>query len=180
MPQAKGGTYMKILTAYFSHSGENYFSGKIINIEKGNTAIVAEKIAAMTGCTLFEIKRKTPYPENYRECVKEAKREVVVSARPELEKDIDVSGYDTVILGYPNWCGTMPAPVFTFLDSAELSGKTVLPLCTNEGSGLGKSVADIKKVAPQAKVADGLSIKGGNARECDAALKKWLEDNGVL
>ena len=171
---------MKILTAYFSHSGENYFSGKIINVEKGNTAIVAEKIAAMTGCALFEIKRKTPYPEKYRDCVKEAVSEASVSARPELEIYPDVSGYDTVILGYPNWCGTMPAPVFTFLESADFSGKTLLPFCTNEGSGLGKSVADIKKVAPRAEAREGLSIKGGNARECDADLKKWLADNGVL
>ena len=104
---------MKILTAYFSHSGENYFSGKIINVEKGNTAIVAEKIAAMTGCALFEIKRKTPYPEKYRDCVKEAASELNEAARPELEINPDGAGYDTVILGYHSWCGTMAAPVFT-------------------------------------------------------------------
>ena len=148
-------------------------------MEKGNTAIVAEKIAAMTGCALFEIKRMTPYPEKYRDCVKEAVSELSVSARPELEIYPDVSGYDTVILGYPNWCGTMPAPVFTFLESADFSGKAVLPFCTNEGSGLGSSERDIKRLCPDAEVAAGLSVKGGNARDCDEYLIEWLEKNGL-
>lgn len=171
---------MKILTAYFSHSGENYFSGKIINVDKGNTAIVAEKIAEMTGSDLFEIKKEAPYPDKYADCVKESVAELKADARPALKESKDVSDYDVVILGYPSWCGTMPMPVFTFLESNDFSGKRILPLCTNEGSGMGRSEQDIKRLCPTAKVEGGLSVKGGNARECDDVLKEWLEKNGLL
>lgn len=171
---------MKILTAYFSHSGENYFSGKIISVEKGNTAIVAEKIAEYTGCDLFEIERAEAYPKQYKDCVKESREELSADARPRLAHTVDVSGYDVVILGYPNWCGTMPMPVFTFLESADFTGKKILPLCTNEGSGLARSVADISRLCPGADVREGLSLKGSNVNACDDILRKWLEDNGLL
>ncbi len=171
---------MKILTAYFSHSGENYFSGKIINVKKGNTAIVAEKIARLTGCDLFEIKREKEYPVSYKDCVRESREELAADARPLLARNVDVNGYDVVILGYPNWCGTMPMPVFTFLESADFSGKKIFPLCTNEGSGLAKSVSDVLRLCPDAQVMPGLSIKGSNADVCDDILRKWLEDNGLL
>lgn len=170
---------MKILTAYFSHSGENYFSGRIIEVDEGNTSIVAKKIAAFTGSELFEIKRSTPYPVAYRDCVKEAVAELKASARPALAENKDVDGYDAVILCYPNWCGTMPTPVFTFLQSGDFSGKKIYPLCTNEGSGLGSSEKDIKRLCPDAEVAAGLSVKGGKARECDEDLTAWLEKNGL-
>ena len=171
---------MKLLTAYFSHSGENYFSGKIIAVEKGNTAIVADKIAAMTGCDLFEIKREVDYPFGYRDCVKESRYEMASGTRPKLREYKDVSGYDTMIVAYPNWCGTMPMPVFSFLESADFAGKKILSLCTNEGSGLAKSVSDIKKLCPKAEVAEGLSVKGGNANECDDDVRGWLYNNGII
>lgn len=170
---------MKILTAYFSHNGENYFAGKIINIEEGNTSIVAKKIAAITGSELFEIKRAAPYPIAYRDCVKEAVEELKAAARPALAENKDVAGYDAVILCYPNWCGTMPTPVFAFLERGAFAGKRIFPLCTNEGSGLGSSERDIKRLCPDAEVAAGLSVKGGNARDCDEYLIEWLEKNGL-
>lgn len=171
---------MKILTAYFSHSGENYFSGKIIKVEEGNTAIVAKKIAAMTGCDLFEIKRAEPYAEKYTDCVKESREELKADARPKLSEYKDISAYDAVILGYPNWCGTMPMPVFTFLQSADFKGKKILPFCTNEGSGLARSLDDIRKSCPSAIVCEGLSVKGGMAKESDGIVREWLIKNGLL
>ena len=158
---------MKILTAYFSHAGENYFDGKIKAVTEGNTAIVAKKIAAATGSELFEIARETPYPYSYAECVKEAKEEFIRNSRPELKEKISVKGYDVVILAYPNWCGTMPMAVFTFLESGDFAGKKILPLCTNEGSRMGRSEGDVKKLCPEAEIADGLSVKGSLAAESD-------------
>ena len=170
---------MKILTAYFSHAGENYFDGKIKAVTEGNTAIVAKKIAAATGSELFEIARETPYPYSYAECVKEAKEEFIRNSRPELKEKISVKGYDVVILAYPNWCGTMPMAVFTFLESGDFEGKKILPLCTNEGSRLGRSEGDVKKLCPEAEIADGLSVKGSLAAESDEKVYAWLKANGI-
>ena len=170
---------MKILTAYFSHAGENYFDGKIKAISEGNTAIVAKKIAAATGSELFEIARETPYPYSYAECVKEAKEEFIRNSRPELKEKISVKGYDVVILAYPNWCGTMPMAVFTFLESGDFAGKKILPLCTNEGSRMGRSEGDVKKLCPEAEIADGLSVKGSLAAESDEKVYAWLKANGI-
>lgn len=170
---------MKILTAYFSHAGENYFDGKIKAVTEGNTAIVAKKIAAATGSELFEIARETPYPYSYAECVKEAKEEFIRNSRPELKEKISVKGYDVVILAYPNWCGTMPMAVFTFLESGDFAGKKILPLCTNEGSRLGRSEGDVKKLCPEAEIADGLSVKGSLAAESDEKVYAWLKANGI-
>lgn len=170
---------MKILTAYFSHAGENYFDGKIIAVKEGNTAIVAKKIAAMTGSDVFEIARETPYPYSYAECVKEAKEEFIRNSRPELKESVSVKGYDAVILAYPNWCGTMPMAVFTFLESGDFAGKKILPLCTNEGSRLGRSEGDVKKLCPEAEIADGLSVKGSLAAESDEKVYAWLKANGI-
>ena len=170
---------MKILTAYFSHAGENYFDGKIKAVTEGNTAIVAKKIAAATGSELFEIARETPYPYSYAECVKEAKEEFIRNSRPALKEKISVKGYDVVILAYPNWCGTMPMAVFTFLESGDFAGKKILPLCTNEGSRMGRSEGDVKKLCPEAEIADGLSVKGSLAAESDEKVYAWLKANGI-
>ena len=170
---------MKILTAYFSHAGENYFGGKILAVTEGNTSIAAKKIAALTGSDLYEIARATPYPYSYAECVKEAKEEFIRNSRPELRENVSVKGYDVVILAYPNWCGTMPMAVFTFLESGNFAGKKILPVCTNEGSRMGRSEGDVKKLCPEAEIADGLSVKGSLAAESDEKVYAWLKANGI-
>lgn len=103
-----------------------------------------------------------------------------MNARPELRGTLpDLSGYDTIVLGYPCWWGTMPQAVFTFLESADFSGKKILPFCTHEGSGMGRSESDIKKLCPAATVARGLAITGSSCASSEAAIKKWLSANGV-
>ena len=170
----------KILTAYFSHTGENYFGGAIRNISKGNTAVVAEIANRLAGGDLFEIQTKKDYPVNYKECTEVAAAEGKANARPELKGDLpDVSQYDTIILGYPCWWGTMPQAVFTFLESADFSGKTILPFCTHEGSGMGRSERDIKKICTNAIVSKGLSISGSSCASAEPDVKKWLSSNGL-
>ena len=113
----------KILVAYFSHKGENYSNGSIVNLDKGNTEIAAEMIAAHKHAELFEIESETGYPFAYRACVEVSKKELSEDARPKLKEEKSISAYDTIYIGYPNWCGTMPMPVWTFLennDSAQM------------------------------------------------------------
>lgn len=170
----------KTLIAYFSHTGENYFGGAIRTITKGNTAVVAEIIAKQSGGSLFEIKTVKHYPANYKECCDAAQAEQRAGERPKLAGEIpNIAGYDTVILGYPCWWGTMPQAVFTFLESADFSGKKILPFCTHEGSGMGRSEGDIKKLCPGATVAKGLAINGSSCNGAEASVKKWLSANGL-
>jgi flavodoxin len=88
-----------------------------------------------------------------------------------------MKGYDVIFLGYPNWWGTMPMPVYTFLESYDFSGKTIVPFCTHEGSGMGHSEKDIAKTCPKASVLKGIAIHGTNASSADSNVSSWI--NGL-
>ena len=107
-----------ILVAYFSHAGQNYSNGEIVDLNKGNTEVAAEIIARLTGGELFELRAKKDYPFIYSDCTDIAKQELGANSRPELTNTVDISGYDTVILGFPCWWGTMPMAVWSFLERA--------------------------------------------------------------
>lgn len=167
---------MNTLIAYFSRKGNNYVGGKIVNLPVGNTEVVAKKIQTLTGGDLFEIKTINSYSEDYTACTEEAQRELRENARPALAQIVpDLSGYDLIYLGYPNWWGTAPMGVFTFLESANFSGKTINPFCTHEGSGMGQSERDIKKACQTARVAKGLAIRGGSVSRAERDIEKWVE-----
>ena len=147
----------------------------------GNTKKSAEKIAALTGGDIYEIGPAEPYSAadlNYNNDDCRANREMNdPTARPAIGGGkADISGYDTVIIVYPIWWGTMPRIINTFIDSCELSGKTVLPFCTSGSSGISRSVSDIKAAAPTADVRDGLRASGVS----DAELEKWLRAGGAI
>jgi len=171
----------KTLIAFFSRADENYFGGATRYVKVGNTEIVCGIIKDMIDADSFKIEMKEPYSPVYMTCIEEAKKDLRAKARPELVSlPGSVDGYDTVILAYPNYWGTMPMAVFTFLESFDLSGKTILPLCTNEGSGMGGSVRDIERVCPGAVVKSGLSITGSKAAESGESVKRWLAANGLM
>ena len=168
----------KTLVAFFSRVGENYAVG---HIEKGNTHIIAEMIAAETGADLFEIKPVTPYPDDYTECTEVAKRELEDNARPEIKGDVNVEDYDIIFIGYPNWWGDVPMPVYTFIEKHSWQGKTVIPFCTHEGSGLGTTEARIEAACEGATVLDGLAVRGATAQnEREKARKSIVEWIGKL
>ena len=168
---------MAALIVYFSRAGENYVNGAIENLKVGNTQVAARFLPEATGADLFHLEMKTPYAQGYRACVEEAKRDWQTQARPEPAAwpEGDLSQYDTVYLAYPNYCGTMPMVLFTFLERYDFSGKTIYPLCTNEGSGLGRSAGDIRKLCPGAQVGEGLSVHGAEAAQSQALIRQWAE-----
>ena len=105
-------------------------------------------IADITSGDLFQVETVKAYPDDYYECIVEAKKELREGARPELKNYMDsLEAYDAIFVGYPNWWGTMPMAMFTFLEHFDLAGKRILPFCTNEGSGMGGSERDLKKSA---------------------------------
>ena len=162
--KSTGNNSAKALVVYFSCTG--------------NTKAVAGKIAELADADLYEIVPETPYTAddlNYSNDNCRANKEMNdSSSRPKIgSKTIDFSQYDTIYLGYPIWWGTMPKIINTFLDSYDLSGKTVHPFCTSGSSGISTSVAAIKNEEPGAVVTDGLRAAG----ETDSAIDKWIKTN---
>ena len=171
----------KTLIAFYSRADENYFGGAMRYVKVGNTEIVCSIMKELIPADTFKIEMKNPYSPVYMTCIEEAKRDLRAKARPELKRWIEsVADYDTVILAYPNYWGTMPMAVFTFLEHFDFSGKTILPLCTNEGSGMGGSERDIKRACPGAEVKKGLSITGSQAANSKGSVQKWLSTNGLM
>ena len=171
----------KTLIAYFSRADENYFGGAMRCVKVGNTEIVCGIIQSMTGADSLKLEMKEPYSPVYMTCIEEAKKDLRAGARPELVALPESIGeYETIILAYPNYWGTMPMAVFTFLEAFDFTGKTILPLCTNEGSGMGSSERDIKKTCPGAAVRAGLAITGSQAANAKTSVRKWLSVNGLL
>lgn len=172
---------MKILIAYYSRRGANYVGGHIVDLPVGNTEVAAGMIQKLTGGDLFKIDTMEPYPADYHEATEVAQREVDQNARPELASRVDsMDAYEVIVLGYPNWWGTTPMAVCTFLEAYDFTGKTILPLCTHEGSGLGHSERDIQSLCPGAKVLKGLAIKGGSVQRAERDIEVWLKKVGLM
>lgn len=170
----------KCLIVYHSRKGENYVGGSLVNLPVGNTEVAAKMIQAVTGGDLLRIETVEEYPAGYHETTAVAQQELRQSARPRLKTPPqDLDGYETVFLGYPNWWGTAPMAVFTFLEAHDFSGKVVLPFCTHEGSGLGSSEADIRKACLGARVLGGLAIRGGAVTAAEESIRRWIKASGL-
>ena len=168
---------MAALIAFYSRAGENYFGGAHRRISVGNTEKAAGMLADITGGALYKIEQAHPYSEIYDACTAEARMDLRNHARPEvlnLPGDLDI--YDEIYLGYPNYWGTMPMAVYTFLENYDFTGKTIHPFCTHEGSGLSNTVQDIQKAAPGAIVTQGLAIHGSSVDSAKNALEKWTRE----
>lgn len=146
----------------------------------GNTKAAAEKLAELSGADIYEIVPSEPYTSddlNYNNNNCRANLEMNdENSRPAIGSDaVDLSEYDTIMIGYPIWWGTMPRIINTFLDTYDFSGKIILPFCTSGGSGVSRSVSDIKKAEPDADVRDGIKASGAS----DKNLAEWLESNDI-
>ncbi len=173
----------KTLVVYFSRTGEQYGVG---NIDKGNTAIVAEMIAEKTGADSFEILPKEDYyPYTYDELTDVAKQEQSDNARPEIKGTIpDLSEYDTVFIGAPVWWGDWPMIMYTFFEGNKdaLAGKTLIPFSTHAGSGLSGFDSKLSGACPDSTVGTGLAIAGTDAQNDQDSVREsvnsWLSQHG--
>lgn len=179
----------RILIAYVSRAGENYNVGITDPdsasaayagyIEKGNTQIVAEIIADLTGGDLYHITTVEPYPDDYASMLTRAQEELDADARPELAGELpNLDDYDVIMIGYPIWHAATPRPVLTFLERYDLSGKKLVPFNTHEGSGQSGTVSEIEAHAPNAEMLEGIAIQGKVAQEDDSRTRdlvaEWL------
>ena len=154
-----------VLVLYFSQSG--------------NTEAVANFIHDAVGGDIVKLETETPYPSDYDELVDYAQEEQRENARPALSTRIDnIDEYDTIFLGYPNWWGDMPMPIYTFLDEYDLSGKTIAPFITHGGSGLSGTPENIKEEEPNATVTEGLAVSGSSSRNSQSTVNNWLSQIG--
>lgn len=146
----------------------------------GNTESVAKEIQAQTGADIFEIVPAVPYSDDYDTVVNLAREEQSEHARPEINGEIEnLDQYSTVYVGYPNWWGDMPMILYTFFDTYDLSGKTVLPFCTSGGSGLSDTVSEISSLEPGATILDGLHIGDSSLDNSSGDVQNWISESGV-
>ena len=173
-------TGKKVLVVYFSRTGEQYSVG---NITEGNTAIIAKMIAEQTKADLFEVKLKNDtYPTSYKALTEVALSEKKANARPEIADDVEnFADYDVVFIGSPNWWSDMPMVLYTFIETHNWTGKTVIPFVTHEGSGL-SSIPSKIKTATNAEMLDGLAVYGHVAQndreQAKEEVTNWLKKLG--
>ena len=173
-------TNKKCLIAYYSRKGQNYVSGRIVDLKVGNTEVVANMIQKITGGDMFHIESVAAYPKDYTEATEVAKNELRAKARPKLTGQVEkMEAYDVIFLGYPNWWGTMPMPVYTFLESYDFCGKIIVPFCTHEGSEMGHSEQDIAKACPKATVLKGIAIHGTSASSAVSNVSSWIDELSI-
>ena len=156
----------KVLTVFYSRSG--------------NTRAMAKQIHSLAGGDMVELETVQPYPEEYRATTEQAKKELEANLYPPLKTTVeDISGYGVILVGSPSWWGTFAAPVRGFLAQHDFSGKKLVPFITHEGSGLGRSVADLRSLCPGAEILEGLAVRGGSAANAGAEIGRWLQRIGV-
>ena len=150
-----------VLVTYFSASGV--------------TRNVAEKIAGENGYDIFEIKPVEKYTSADLDYLDKNSRSTIEmndkSFRPPIEETCDVSDYDTVVIGFPVWWYTAPTIINTFIESVDLSGKTIKAFCTSGGSGIDKCVSDLQNTYPELDFAKGMRFMGNVSK-----AKGWIEN----
>ena len=154
-----------VLAAYFSWSG--------------NTEQMAQMIAEETGADLFEIAPAAPYTDDYDELLDIAQQEQAEDARPKLAAQVENwDSYDTVFVGYPNWWSDAPMTVYTFLESYDWTGKTLIPFNTSASGGFGRSLSGIEESAAGAEILEGLDLTESELPDAQNRITEWLTGLG--
>lgn len=146
----------------------------------GNTQYVAHVIQEVTGGELWRIETVQTYSGTHEPLLDFVHQEMMAGARPELAGHIDsLSDYDVVFLGYPNWNVDLPMPLYTFLESHDLSGKTIIPFNTHGGSQLSDTIETIARLQPNAEVIrDGFTVFRNSVASSREDVIAWLAGLG--
>jgi flavodoxin len=181
----------KILIAYFSLWGNvNYpstvdasTSASIVvdeNVRYGATEYIARIIQKNTGGAIQRIETRDAYPADFQAVISQNHDEMGKAYLPPLKSiNLDMEQYDTVFIGYPVWATTIPQAIISFLSEYDFSGKTIIPFCTHDGYGSGRSFADIKKASPQAAMLDGIAIEAKNVPSAETTVNTWINTLGI-
>ncbi|MCP2049789.1 UNVERIFIED_ORG: flavodoxin [Paenarthrobacter nicotinovorans] len=176
-----GQNNQRILLAYFSRAGENYYYGGRTNLEIGNTEVLAGMISARIPCHIHRIEAAEPYPDSYDATVARNVREQDQDARPAINNPLpSLDQYGTVILASGIWNVRSPMIMTTFTESYDFAGKTVFPVTTHAMSGLGNTARDYGQSCPGAIIGEGLAVKGEEVRNAGAEVESWLQRAGLL
>jgi flavodoxin len=171
----------RILLAYFSRPGENYYYGGRTNLKVGNTEVLARMISGHIECDVHRIKAADPYPDDYEETVARNVREQDADARPAIANlPSSIDRYDTVLLGSPIWNVRAPMIMSTFTEKFDFRGKAVYPFTTHAMSGLGTTERDYAASCPDATIGEGLAVRGEEVRDGDTEVRSWLRRTGLL
>lgn len=189
--QSPGNSGSNILIAYFTMpedvdtNGVDAIAGASIVVDdgevKGNVEYMAGIIQETIGGDLFRIETVQQYPLDHDPLVDQAAEEQDENARPELSTHIEnLDQYDTILLGYPNWWGDMPQPLYTFLEEYDFSDKTIIPFCPHGGSGFSRTESTIAELQPNATVSEnGLTISRNDVADSAEEVASWAESLGV-
>ncbi|MEU7401317.1 flavodoxin [Streptomyces sp. NPDC044948] len=171
----------RVLLAYFSRPGENYYYGDRRDLKTGNTEILARKIHDLIDCDLYRIEPVDPYPHDYDATVARNVREQNADARPAIKGRLpDLTGYSTVVLASPTWNVRAPMIMTTFTDQFDFRGKTIHPATTHAMSGLGTTERDYAAACRGATIGAGLAVQGEKVNDAELPIRAWLQRNGLL
>ncbi|PVE11191.1 flavodoxin [Streptomyces scopuliridis] len=180
-PAATASPGKRVLLAYFSRPGENYYYGGRTNLETGNTEVLARMISERIECDVHRVEAVDPYPDDYEETVARNAREQDSDARPAIANlPSSIGRYDTVLLGSPIWNVAVPMIMSTFTERFDFRGKTVFPFTTYAMSGLGTTERDYAASCPGATIGEGLAVRGEEVEDAGAAAGAWLRRIGLL
>jgi flavodoxin len=167
----------RVLLAYFSRAGENYYYGGRRNLDVGNTERLAQMIADLTEVDVHRIDAADPYPDDYDATVARNVAEQNDNARPSMADPLDsIEAYSTVLLASPIWNVRAPMIMSTFTDAYDFTGKTVLPVVTYAVSGLAGVDRDYATACPGARIGEGLAVRGEEVTQQRSQLATWLHD----
>ncbi|WP_232333798.1 flavodoxin [Agromyces laixinhei] len=170
-----------VLVVYFSRAGENYSYGDRIDLEVGNTAVLANKLSALIDCDVYEVEAAEPYSDSYDDTVYRNVREQDADARPAIANLIpSIDQYQTVLLGSPIWNVRPPMIMSTFAESFDFAGKLIHPFVTYAVSGLGSIEDTYGELLPTATFGEPLAVQGETVADSDAAAEAWLGRIGLL